>query len=89
MLSLCVFLMTFYFVVVIIILVGGSIMNYKNKKAEKMQELFELKKSYSSAKEKSYVKISDALVISNDRLNTLVLTFGVIVCSIFIGLFVK
>ena len=64
-------------------------MSYKSKRAVNMQELYDLKKSYSGAKAKSYIKMSDALMISNDRLNTLVLTFGVIVCSIFIGLIIK
>ena len=81
--------MTFFFCIVIIILVGGNSMSYKSKKAAKMQELYDLKKSYSSSKVKSYAKMSDALIISNDRLNTLVLTFGVIICSIFIGLIIK
>ena len=60
-------------------------MNYNSKKMDKMQELYELKKAYSKEKPKSYTKMSDALVISNDRLNTLVLTFGVIICSLLIG----
>lgn len=64
-------------------------MNYKSKKADKMQELYELKKAYSKEKPKSYAKISDALVISNDRLNTLVLTFGVIICSLLISFITK
>lgn len=64
-------------------------MNYKSEKVNKMQELYELKKAYSKEKPKSYAKISDALVISNDRLNTLVLTFGVIICSLLISLITK
>lgn len=64
-------------------------MSYKNEKINKMQELYELKKSYSKNKNKSYAKISDALIISNDRINTLVLTFGILVCSIFIGIIIK
>lgn len=63
-------------------------MNKINKDA-KMQELYELKKAYSTKKPKSYAKISDALIISNDRLNTLVLTFGVIICSLLIGIITK
>ena len=64
-------------------------MSYKNEKVKKMQELYELKKSYSKADNKSYAKMSDALIISNDRINTIVLTFGVIICSIFIGIIIK
>lgn len=64
-------------------------MSYKKEKINKMQELYELKKSYSKTATKSYAKMSDALVISNDRINTLVLTFGVIICSIFIGIIIK
>ena len=64
-------------------------MSYKNEKINKMKELYELKKSYSKNQNKSYAKMSDALVISNDRINTLVLTFGILVCSIFIGIIIK
>ena len=64
-------------------------MNYKSEKNNRMQELYDLKKSYSSVRPKSYIKMSDAFVISNDRLNTFVLAFGVIICSIFIGLIIK
>ena len=64
-------------------------MNYNSKKMDRMQELYELKKSYSTKKQKSYAKISDALVISNDRLNTWVLTFGVIICSLLIGIITR
>ena len=64
-------------------------MNYSSKRENKMQELYDLKKSYSNVRPKSYVKMSDAFVISNDRLNTFVIAFGVIVCSIFIGLIMK
>lgn len=64
-------------------------MNYKKEKTDKMQELYELKKSYNAPTPKTYAKMSDALIITNDRLNTLVLTFGVIVCSIFIGIITK
>ena len=64
-------------------------MNYKAERSNKMQELYELKKSYSKTPQKSYAKMSDALVITNDRINTLVLTFGVIVCSIFIGIITR
>lgn len=64
-------------------------MNYTSKREVKMQELYALKKSYSNVRPKSYVKMSDAFVISNDRLNTFVIAFGVIVCSIFIGLIIK
>ena len=60
-------------------------MDYNSKKNDRMQELYELKKSYSKEKPKSYTKLRDALVISNDRLNTWVLTFGVIICSLLIG----
>lgn len=73
----------------IIIIVGGNDMSYKSKKANKMQELYDLKKSYSNVRPKSYTKMSDVLMISNDRVNTLVLTFGVIICSIFLGLIIK
>ena len=82
-------MMTIILGVDIISLVGGNDMSYKSKKTMKMQELYDLKKSYSNARPKSYAKMSDALMISNDRLNTLVLTFGVIICSIFIGLIIK
>lgn len=81
--------MTLFFCVDIISLVGGNDMSYKSKKAIKMQELYDLKKSYSNARPKSYAKMSDALMISNDRLNTLVLTCGIIICSIFISLIIK
>jgi len=64
-------------------------MNYKSEKADKMQELYNLKKAYSKKNQKSYIKMTDALVINNDRLNTLVLTFGVIICSIFISLITR
>ena len=64
-------------------------MSYKSKKAIKMQELYDLKKSYSNVRPKSYTKMSDALIISNDRINTLVLTCGIIICSIFISLVIK
>ena len=64
-------------------------MNYTSKREVKMQELYDLKKSYSNVRPKSYIKMSDAFVISNDRLNTFVIAFGVIVCSIFIGLVIK
>lgn len=64
-------------------------MNYTSKREAKMQELYDLKKSYSNVRPKSYVKMSDAFVISNDRLNTFVIAFGVVVCSIFIGLIIK
>ncbi|MBO5183116.1 MAG: hypothetical protein J6B64_01835 [Bacilli bacterium] len=57
----------------------------KNKK-EKMQELYNLKKAYSQTSKKSYGKLSDTLIITNDRINTIVLTVGVIVCSIFISI---
>lgn len=64
-------------------------MSYQNEKLDKMQELYNLKKSYSKQNQKSYAKLTDALLITNDRINTLVLTFGVIICSIFIGLITK
>jgi len=64
-------------------------MSYQNEKLDKMQELYNLKKSYSKQNQKSYTKLTDALLITNDRINTLVLTFGVIICSIFIGLITK
>ena len=64
-------------------------MNYKSEKINKMQELYDLKKSYSKEKQKSYTKLSDALIINNDRLNTLVLTCGVIICSILISIITK
>ena len=64
-------------------------MNYTSKREAKMQELYDLKKAYSNVRPKSYAKLSDAFVISNDRLNTFVIAFGVIVCSIFIGLIIK
>ena len=64
-------------------------MNYSSKRENKMQELYDLKKSYSNVRPKSYIKMSDAFVISNDRINTFVIAFGVIVCSIFIGLIMK
>lgn len=64
-------------------------MNYKSEKVDKMQELYDLKKAYSKQNKKSYTKMTDALVITNDRLNTLVLTFGVIICSIFISLITR
>ena len=64
-------------------------MSYKNEKINKMKELYELKKSYSKSQNKSYAKMSDALVISNDRINTIVLTFGILVCSLFIGIIIK
>lgn len=81
--------MTLFFCIDIISLVGGNDMSYKSKKAIKMQELYDLKKSYSNVRPKSYAKMSDALMISNDRLNTLVLTCGIIICSIFISLIIK
>lgn len=64
-------------------------MDYDSKKNDRLQELYEFKKTYSKEKPKSYTKISDALTISNDRLNTLVLTFGVIICSLLIGLITR
>ena len=64
-------------------------MNYSSKRENKMQELYDLKKSYSNVRPKSYIKMSDAFVISNDRINTFVIAFGVIVCSIFIGLITR
>lgn len=64
-------------------------MNYKVDKLDKMQELYNLKKSYSKTNQKSYTKLTDALMITNDRLNTLVITFGVIICTIFITLITK
>lgn len=64
-------------------------MNYQTEKIDKMQELYNLKKAYSKQTKKSYAKMSDALIITNDRLNTLVLTFGVIICSIFISIITK
>lgn len=64
-------------------------MNSKKQRQEKMQELYELKKSYSKSNPKPYAKISDALVITNDRLNTLVLTFGIIACSVFLGIITR
>lgn len=64
-------------------------MNYKSEKINKMQELYDLKKSYSKQTQKSYTKLSDALIINNDRLNTLVLTCGVIICSILISIITK
>ena len=64
-------------------------MNYASKREAKMKELYDLKKSYSSVRPKSYIKMSDAFVISNDKLNTFVIAFGVIVCSIFLGLIIK
>lgn len=64
-------------------------MNYKSEKNDRMQELYDLKKSYSKKSSKPYAKMSDALIINNDRLNTLVLTFGVIICSLIIGLITK
>ena len=64
-------------------------MNYTSKREAKMKELYDLKKSYSSVRPKSYIKMSDAFVISNDRINTFVIAFGVIVCSIFIGLITR
>lgn len=73
----------------IIIIVGGITMNYKVDKLDKMQELYNLKKSYSKTNQKSYTKLTDALMITNDRLNTLVITFGVIICTIFITLITK
>lgn len=73
----------------IIIIVGGITMNYKVDKLDKMQELYNLKKSYSKTNQKSYTKLTDALMITNDRLNTLVITFGVIICTIFITIITK
>ena len=64
-------------------------MNYKSEKNDKMQELYDLKKSYSKQTQKSYAKLSDALIINNDRINTLVLTCGVIICSILISIITK
>ena len=64
-------------------------MNYKSEKMDKMQELYDLKKSYSKKAQKSYAKLSDALIINNDRINTLVLTCGVIICSILITIITK
>ena len=64
-------------------------MNYKSEKIDKMQELYDLKKSYSNQSQKPYVKMTDALIINNDRLNTLVLTCGVIICSILISIITK
>ena len=64
-------------------------MNYKSGKIDKMQELYDLKKSYSKQAQKSYTKLSDALIINNDRINTLVLTCGVIICSILITIITK
>ena len=43
-------------------------MNYSSKRENKMQELYDLKKSYSNVRPKSYIKMSDAFVISNDRI---------------------
>ena len=40
----------------IIIIVGGITMNYKVDKLDKMQELYNLKKSYSKTNQKSYTK---------------------------------
>jgi hypothetical protein len=64
-------------------------MNYKTEKNNKMQELYDLKKSYSKQSQKTYAKLSDALIINNDRLNTLVITCGVIICSILISIITK
>lgn len=64
-------------------------MNYASKREMKMKELYDLKKSYSSVRPKSYFKLGDVFAISNDRINTFVLAFGVIICSIFIGLIIK
>jgi len=64
-------------------------MNYKSEKNDRMQELYELKKTYSKQNTKQYAKMSDALIINNDRLNTLVLTCGVIICSILISIITK
>lgn len=64
-------------------------MNYKTEKNNRMQELYDLKKSYSKQNTKSYTKVTDALTINNDRINTLVLTFGVIICSLLIGFITK
>lgn len=64
-------------------------MNYESEKIDKMQELYNLKKAYSKKNQKSYTKMTDVLAITNDRLNTLVLTFGVIICSIFISIITK
>ena len=64
-------------------------MNYKSEKIDRRQELYDLKKSYSKQKVKPYAKLTDALVINNDRLNTLVLTCGVIICSILISIITK
>lgn len=64
-------------------------MNYKTEKKDKMQELYNLKKAYSKQNKKSYGKMSDVLMITNDRINTIVLTFGVIICSIFISIITK
>ena len=47
----------------IIIIVGGNDMSYKSKKAIKMQELYDLKKSYSNVRPKSYTKMSDVQMI--------------------------
>ena len=64
-------------------------MNYQSEKINRMQELYDLKKSYSKQRIKPYAKLSDALIINNDRLNTLVLTCGVIICSILISIITK
>ena len=64
-------------------------MNYKTEKKDKMQELYNLKKTYSKQNKKSYGKMSDVLMITNDRINTIVLTCGVIICSIFISIITK
>jgi len=64
-------------------------MDYNSKRNDRMQELYEFKKAYSKEKPKSYTKLSDALTINNDRLNTLVLTFGVIICSLLIGIITR
>ena len=69
-------------------IVGGINMINKKRK-NKMEELYQLKKAYSSTRQKNYAKMSDALTVKNDRLNTLVLTFGVIICSIFISIITR
>lgn len=64
-------------------------MDYRENRNDKLNELFRIKKEMGKKRKSNNLKFTDTLMISNDRVNTLVLSFGILICTIFISIIVR